>query len=91
MLHHRSFDRYDGAAGETHQPPNSFLNVPTNTLVQMMFDGPISLVSTGQVTLQVSGSPIPITRSLINGDRGLQLTPSVPLAPNTAHTIPLSE
>ena len=68
-------------------PPNSFLNVPTNTLVQMMFDGPISLVSTGQVTLQVSGSPIPITRSLINGDRGLQLTPSVPLAPNTAHTI----
>jgi hypothetical protein len=80
-------------------PPSTFTGiVPTNTLVQVLFNKAISATSLGQVTLQLSGSPIPISTSLINGntgtdttdsgiDAGIQLTPSQPLNPSTSYTI----
>jgi len=68
-------------------PPSGFTGVPINAPVQILFNEPISGTSLEGVTLQQSGSVIPTTTSLFDGDQGIELLPQVPLATGTTYTI----
>ncbi len=68
-------------------PPSGLTGVPTNAIVQILFDSQVSGASLGGVTLKQGISIIPTTTTLFDGDQGVQLTPSVPLSPGTVYTI----
>jgi hypothetical protein len=68
-------------------PPSGLTGVPINAPVQILFNEPISGASLGGVTLQQGSTVIPTTASLYDGDRGIQLLPSLPLATGTVYTI----
>jgi hypothetical protein len=68
-------------------PPSGATSVPINAPVQILFNEPIDAASLGGVTLKQGGTVVPTTASLYDGDQGIQLLPSVPLAPNTTYTI----
>ncbi len=68
-------------------PPIGFTGVPINAPVQILCNEPISGASLGGVTLKQSGTVVPTTVSLYDGDQGIQLLPLAPLAGNTTYTI----
>jgi large repetitive protein len=68
-------------------PPSGFTGVPINSPVQILFNEPISGASIGGVTLKQGSSVVPITASVFDGNRGIQLQPLVPLAASTVYTI----
>jgi hypothetical protein len=55
--------------------------VPINAPVDILFNESISAASLGGVTLKQSGSVVPTTTSLYDGDQGVQLLPLVPRLP----------
>jgi hypothetical protein len=67
-------------------PGDGFTDVPINARVSVLFDEPVQPLSIDQVTLTGSG-PVDVIRSLSNANRLLTLTPRVPLAGNTLHTL----
>jgi hypothetical protein len=68
-------------------PPSGLTGVPTNAPVDILFNEAIDGASLGGVTLKQSGTVIPTTTSLFDGDKGVQLLPLVPLTPSTVYTI----
>jgi hypothetical protein len=67
-------------------PVDGALDVPINAKVTILFDEPIQPLSIDQVTLTGAG-PIDVIRTLSNANRTLTLTPRVPLAANTLHSL----
>ena len=68
-------------------PPSGLTGVPINAPVQVLFSEPISAAVLGGVTLKQGSTVVPVTVSLYDGDRGIQLLPQVPLATATVYTI----
>jgi large repetitive protein len=68
-------------------PPSGFTGVGINAPVQIRFNKLISGASIGGVTLKQGSSVIPTTATLYDGDQGIQLRPSLPLAAGTVYTI----
>jgi methionine-rich copper-binding protein CopC len=67
-------------------PGDGFLDVPINAKVTILFDEPIQPLSVDQITL-TGGGPVDLIRTFSNANRTLTLTPRVPLAGNTLHTL----
>jgi hypothetical protein len=68
-------------------PGQGLTGVPINTDLEVLFDEPIDATRLEQVELLSGGSPLPVTRSLTNGNRTLILTPATLLAAATTHTL----
>ena len=68
-------------------PPSGSTGVGINAPVHILFNEPIDGASLGGVTLKQGSSVIPTTTTLYDGDKGIELLPLVPLAPNTVYTI----
>jgi large repetitive protein len=71
-------------------PAQGLTGVPINTDLEVLFDEPIDATRLEQVELLSGGSPVPVTRSLTNGNRTLVLTPATLLAPGTSYTLSVS-
>ena len=67
-------------------PGDGALDVPINAKVTILFDEPIQPLSIDQITLTGTG-PIDVIRALSNANRLVTLTPRVPLAANTLHSL----
>jgi hypothetical protein len=76
-----------GPAVQQVSPPSGFTGVGINAPVQIRFSKQISGASIGGVALKQGSSVIPTTATLYDGDQGIQLRPSVPLATGTVYTI----
>jgi hypothetical protein len=63
--------------------------VPTNVILQVLFDERVDATALGQVQLLAAGVPRLLTTSFSNGNRTLTLRPGTLLAANTAHSISL--
>ena len=74
-----------GPAVQQVSPPNGFTGVGINAPVNILFNEPISASSVNGVTLEQGSTVIPVTTSLYDGDKGVQLLPLVPLAPGTVY------
>ena len=75
----------------TSNPPNGYTNVPTNIVVEVLFNEPIQPASIGGVTLTPSGgSPLALTMSLGNGNQTLTLVPPGLLTPSTLYTLKIA-
>ena len=70
-------------------PGDGFADVPINAKVTILFDEPIQPLSIDQVTLTGTG-PVEVNRALLNANRLLILTPRVPLAANTLHSLDIN-
>ena len=68
-------------------PANGATGVPTNTVVNLYFNEPVSPTSLSQVTLSQGGSTMSTTQTLSNGNQTLSLIPAIPLLPNLGYTI----
>ena len=68
-------------------PANAATAVPTNTVVILYFNEPVSPTSLSQVTLSEGGSTVATMQTLLNGNQSLSLTPATPLLPNANYTI----
>jgi hypothetical protein len=68
-------------------PGDGFVDVPINAKVTIRFDEPIQSLSIDQITLTGSGGPVDVIRALSDSNRLLTLTPRVPLAANTLHSL----
>ena len=71
-------------------PENGVTAVPTNTIIQILFNAPVRIESLGQVQVLAGGTPISVMPALTNADQLLTLTPSVPLNGNTNYTISIA-
>jgi hypothetical protein len=76
-----------GPAVQLVSPPSGSTGVGINAPVQILFNELISGASIGGVTLKQGSSVIPTTATLFDGDRAIQLRPSLPLAAGTVYTI----
>ena len=70
-------------------PADTATAIPTNAKVQIRFDEPISATSLGGVTLS-DGGDVTVSRSLSDANRLLTLTPQLPLAMTTLHTLTIA-
>jgi methionine-rich copper-binding protein CopC len=68
-------------------PPSGLTNVPINAPVDILFKEPISGASLDGVTLTQSGTVVPTTTTLFDGDQGIRLLPLLPLTPGMVYTI----
>jgi hypothetical protein len=68
-------------------PASAMTGVPINAPVQILFNEPIDSASMGGVSLKQGASVVPTTASLYDGNKGIQLLPTVPLATHTTYTI----
>ncbi len=72
-------------------PPNGDTGVPTNLMVQILFDEPVQASSVGGVTLTPSGgSSLSLTTALTNANQTLTLIPPALLKPSTAYTLTIA-
>ncbi|NOZ53323.1 MAG: Ig-like domain-containing protein, partial [Gammaproteobacteria bacterium] len=67
--------------------PAGLSDVPTNVQVMVLFDEPIQANSVVNVTLNDGGRDVVVKRTLSNGNRTLVLSPLVPLAQSTLHSV----
>ena len=69
-------------------PSNTLTNVPTNTIIEILFNEPIAPDTISGVTVTPNGgSAISTTASFDTTNTLLSLTPSTTLLPNTTYTI----
>jgi YD repeat-containing protein len=68
-------------------PPNAYTNVPTNLVVQILFDEPVEGATVGGVALKAGSASVNVQRTLSNGNRTLSLTPPALLTPSTVYTV----
>jgi hypothetical protein len=68
-------------------PASGMTGVPINAPVQILFNEQIDGASIGGVTLKQGASVVPTTALLYDGNKGIQLQPTVPLAVSTVYTI----
>ncbi|MGN6593989.1 MAG: Ig-like domain-containing protein [Terriglobales bacterium] len=71
-------------------PVANEVNVPTNALIEILFNKVLAGNGIGQATLSANGNPVAQQTSLVNGGRVVRLTPAALLAPNTVYTVTLS-
>jgi large repetitive protein len=69
-------------------PANGDNNVPTNAVIMLEFNEPLSIVSvTNDIQVFAFGQPVPGSIALSDANRRITFTPFVPLAANTLHTV----
>jgi hypothetical protein len=68
-------------------PRDGWTGVPINGRVSVRFDEPVQVASADGVVLAASGVPVAVKRALEDGHRLLTLTPLLPLARTTLHTV----
>ena len=71
-------------------PPDGLTLVPINARVAIQWNEPINGQSIGQVALTTGGVPVPVTRTLTNGNQTLILTPAATLRLGTTYTVRIS-
>jgi hypothetical protein len=71
-------------------PADALTGVPINTQVEVVFDEPVNPSTLAGLQLRLGGSPLPVTRTLSNGNRTVRLAPSTLLAPNTIYTLSIN-
>src|SRR5688500_16911607 len=72
-------------------PPNGTADVPRNARLQVLFNEPIRPTSLNNANLILSGLPVPVTKTLSNGNRTLTLAPNGLLAPGSSYTFSIAD
>ena len=68
-------------------PRTASTAVPTNVRLDVLFNEPISTSSLGQLELRRGANVVAITTELSDSNRRLVISPTVPLAPSSAHAL----
>jgi hypothetical protein len=68
-------------------PTNAMTSVPINAPLDILFNEPIDAASLAGVTLKQGASVVPTIPVVFDGDKGVRLLPTVPLAVSTSYTI----
>ena len=68
-------------------PADGLTGLPTNLHLVVVFDEPIQALGVDQISLSAGAVDVLVGRSLSNGNRMLTLTPHLPLAPSSVHTL----
>jgi large repetitive protein len=71
-------------------PENGLTGVPTNTVIQVLFNEPIRPESIGNVQLLQGTTAVPVTASLTNGGMVVNLSPNSLLLQNQTYTISIT-
>jgi len=71
----------------TVNPTNNLTNVPTNVIVQLLFNEPIAPDTVTHVTINQGGTPIAATNTLSSNNTIVTITPNSTLLPNTVYTV----
>ena len=76
-------------------PLNSATGAATNSLLEIVFDKPVSTASLSQITITANGAPVPFYAALTStyayiGQTVVQLWPSSLLDPNTTYTVTIA-
>ena len=72
-------------------PENNQTGVPTNGLIQVLFNEPVQTASVSGVTLSLSGTPVTgVVNTLSQGNTLLTMTPPALLQANSSYTINIS-
>ena len=67
-------------------PMNGDLAVPTNVILQVLFDEPVDVESLDAISLS-TGSTLPVTTELSNGNRTVRISPAGLLMPGVSHSL----
>jgi hypothetical protein len=71
-------------------PSNASTAVPTNTVVEILFNKAVSPISLLNVSIAQGGQSIAVVKSLANANQTVLLTPVTPLAPTTSYSVSIS-